>query len=445
MENQISVGDQNTQQSGQRPIIQPVKVTEKAKINYMMIGGVIFTCLIIFGFCGFYLGRQSPSVKKENVVQNQPTPSSATTQDDPTRNWKSYTFQPIQLSLKVPSELTVHTEEQNPGSFTAYIQNYAFNAPYPEKNAYQLYLTWQSNYKLTENEFNQLKNDLDTNSVEDTLIAGYPAIKGQVKGERSRFVTYILKENTKISLFTSDPTEVNKELSDKIMSTFVFNSTKTATCDTDKTYTQPVSCSCPNDYSFKIVEMKWGQCPKEGMRDCPVSVVQCTKDETSESTGNITTPPPTVKPVYIKPLDTSDWKTVSNNGISFKIPAYATCNDSSQCNKVSWTFDYQGHSIPTHIDIEVQNYLGGSRRDQYFSYEPSSKDCKPIYQESLFGKVNALEVAVDGGWCQGGYDGGIVVVVGNKLVILGPGQFYNEQKTIQRWDIRDTLISTLSI
>lgn len=139
-----------------------------------------------------------------------------------TASWKTYTFQPIQLSLKVPPELVVHIEEPNPGNdFTAYIQNYPYNLPFPKENAYQLYIIWQKT-PITQIEFQQLKDDLNVNSIEDTIITSYPAIKGQVKGERNRFVVYILKENTTISLFTSEPTEVNRKLTDQILSTFKF-------------------------------------------------------------------------------------------------------------------------------------------------------------------------------------------------------------------------------
>ncbi len=140
-----------------------------------------------------------------------------------TADWQSYTFSPLQLNFKVPPELSVHSEVSNPGNdFTAYIQNYSFNNSVPSKNAYQLYIIWQKTSIITESEFQQLKSDLLVNSIEDTTIDGYKAIKGQIKGERNRYVTYILKGNTKISLFTSEPTLVNKERTDQILSTFKF-------------------------------------------------------------------------------------------------------------------------------------------------------------------------------------------------------------------------------
>ena len=52
------MGDQNTQQIDQGPVNQPT--TENSKTNYLIIGLVVFICFVIFGFGGYYLGKQSP-------------------------------------------------------------------------------------------------------------------------------------------------------------------------------------------------------------------------------------------------------------------------------------------------------------------------------------------------------------------------------------------------
>ena len=48
------------------------------RINYLMIGGVILACLVVFGFGGYYLGKQSSnrnSVSESNLTQTvSPTP-----------------------------------------------------------------------------------------------------------------------------------------------------------------------------------------------------------------------------------------------------------------------------------------------------------------------------------------------------------------------------------
>ncbi len=87
MENQINVVDQNTQQMGQNPINQPVVSPEKPKLNYLMIAGIILGCFVVFGFGGYYLGKQSsnsepyssgiqdPTGTTTNLETNSPTSS----------------------------------------------------------------------------------------------------------------------------------------------------------------------------------------------------------------------------------------------------------------------------------------------------------------------------------------------------------------------------------
>ncbi len=143
----------------------------------------------------------------------------------------------------------------------------------------------------------------------------------------------------------------------------------------------------------------------------------------------------------IPTISTDNWKSASNNGVQFKIPPEATCNDNQACTLISWTSEYQGNTLYHNIRVEVKDYLGGSRREQF--YQNTKPECHDIYQEASFGPVIALQIAIDGGWCQGG-GGGIVTVIGNKLVIVH-NLFYNlETKVIDRWDVRDTLVSTLN-
>lgn len=152
-------------------------------------------------------------------------------------------------------------------------------------------------------------------------------------------------------------------------------------------------------------------------------------------------PSPSASLELISTISTNDWKSASNNGVQFKIPAEASCNDNLTCSLVSWTSQYQGNTLYHNIRVEVKDYLGGSRREQF--YQNTKPECHDIYQEAGFGSVKSLQIAIDGGWCQGG-GGGIVTIIGNKLVIIH-NLFYNpETKIIDRWDVRDTLISTLN-
>lgn len=207
------------------PVNPPPEVPAQKSSPIFAIALTVLLVAII-GLAGYflytkYLGGASNNEAANTVVT--PAPVVVTPTPNPTVSWKTYNFQPLSLSLRVPSDLIVHTEEPNPGyDFTAYIQNYAFNSPPPEDGAYQLYLIWQKKPIVTQNEFQLLKNDLIEATIEDAIIDGYPAIKGQVSGERNRFATFIFKETSVISLFTSEPTQANKALTDQILSTIEF-------------------------------------------------------------------------------------------------------------------------------------------------------------------------------------------------------------------------------
>lgn len=191
--------------------------------------------------------------------------------------------------------------------------------------------------------------------------------------------------------------------------------------------------------------------PKCEFAQCPAFQPTVTPVPTDSEPGTTIIPgntaTPTVKPVTITPLDTTGWKSVVNAGVKFKIPANATCTNDTQCTEVTYPIVYQGKTqpLPARITITVTGYTGGSRREQYFSLYPGTKECRPIVVESKFGTVDALQIAIDGGWCQGGYVGGTAAVIGNKFVVIGPSLVYDSQKVISRWDIEDTLISTLSV
>jgi len=145
----------------------------------------------------------------------------------------------------------------------------------------------------------------------------------------------------------------------------------------------------------------------------------------------------------IETLSTADWKIVSNSGVSFKIPPEASCNNENQCSNVSYTWNYEGSAIISHIYIRVSDYAGGSKKEQFLASHTEVANCKPFYKEVLFGSVKALQIAIDGNFCQGS-SGGIVTIIANKLVIFDGGLTYNpDTKVIRRWDIRDTVISTL--
>lgn len=116
MENQINVRDQNVQQVGQNPVNQPVIQPEKPKTNYLLISGVVLACFIVFGFGGYYLGKQGlnnsaqsnlvPSYNSPTITENLPTPENSvqpTTAPDKTAGWDSYSNTSAGFSIEHPA------------------------------------------------------------------------------------------------------------------------------------------------------------------------------------------------------------------------------------------------------------------------------------------------------------------------------------------------------
>lgn len=125
MENQVNIGDQNTQQIGQNPISQPSLAPDKPKTNFLMIGGVVLACFIVFGFGGYYLGKQSsisPVTTNNKQIQAIPTMTSELSNPTPTLSpsstpisvnipgWKNYTISSLSLSLQYPPNLEILTD-----------------------------------------------------------------------------------------------------------------------------------------------------------------------------------------------------------------------------------------------------------------------------------------------------------------------------------------------
>ena len=92
MENQVNAGDQNTQQIGQNPVNHQTLTPEKPKTNFLMIGSIVLACFVVFGFGGYFLGKQQ-WVTKNSVQTTGITPSiSPIPSETPylAGDWKTY-------------------------------------------------------------------------------------------------------------------------------------------------------------------------------------------------------------------------------------------------------------------------------------------------------------------------------------------------------------------
>jgi hypothetical protein len=139
--------------------------------------------------------------------------------------------------------------------------------------------------------------------------------------------------------------------------------------------------------------------------------------------------------VKIEVGSTSGWQPVTYQDVTFLIPPGFRFEEGDNLGLLYGP----GSMVPSWIKVE--EYTGSSRRQQFLGSNPD--ECKWMYEEALFGTVPALQIAADGGWCQGGYNGGIVSVVGDTLVAVMGLTYDASTEKIQRNLLTDTLVSTL--
>ncbi|MEK7517909.1 MAG: hypothetical protein AAB583_05135, partial [Patescibacteria group bacterium] len=131
----------------------------------------------------------------------------------------------------------------------------------------------------------------------------------------------------------------------------------------------------------------------------------------------------TIAPIKSVPLiSTSGWKAVANNGIAFMIPPEATCNNDTACSTVTVNSIVNSKTVPSYIYVKVRDYHGESLRETYTSTHTEILNCDPLYVETIFGTVKALQIAA--GDCSGN-TGGMVTVINNKLVTIDGGLWYD--------------------
>lgn len=206
----VSVG--SPKQSAEPPILtQPTPTISVAESPV--------ACTLDARICpdGSAVGRVGPD------CEFAPCPSEESFIQAP-EGWEGHAIPDAKLTFAAPADLIFYTETQRhidtgaAYSLTMYVQRETGNSP----DYYQLYGLYQWGEAYATKDIAQFKGDLQPGSIEETTISGYPALKGQVKGERNRFVTYIFTDIGKFSLFTAEPTSVNKALTDSILATFVF-------------------------------------------------------------------------------------------------------------------------------------------------------------------------------------------------------------------------------
>lgn len=186
-------------------------------MNTKLLGGILIVIIIVIVAAYFKtnLATDSSNVIPAPQVKNTAIPQKRS-------DWKTYSFKEIGLTFQAPEDITVTMENVDNLSktYNLFIQRGSMQ----ENNYYQLYGIYRTakDTKFAEQDLENFKKELDPAYIKETSIDGYKAVEGQVKGERNRFVTYILKRNELFTLYTSQPTKENKALTDHILATFDF-------------------------------------------------------------------------------------------------------------------------------------------------------------------------------------------------------------------------------
>lgn len=207
------------------PVQPPPQQPPKPKRNTLLyiVIGILF---IIFAILIYTFSAS----KKENTNNQPPQPTKPaealpTLPPLDTSNWTPHTVEDITATFKAPPEMKVTSETQKnsetnePYGLTMYIEKNVGSSDY-----YQLYGVYEfaSAYPQREHTKDLLevfKFDLQPETIRDTEIAGYPAVEGQLVGERNRYVTYILTPDGMLTFFTAEPTPQNKQITNAILST----------------------------------------------------------------------------------------------------------------------------------------------------------------------------------------------------------------------------------
>lgn len=177
----------------------------KSKRLSLIFLGIVTVLIIVF------IARNAPSSK---LPMQEPTQKNQFEE----KNWEIYEFPEVGLTFSAPFEMRVNGEKVDDNAFTLYVERSDYSAG---EEYYQLYGLYNLSAEAVNKE--DLKSGFNEDSIEETTVGGFLAVSGQNKGERNRFVTYVITDRGLFMLATSQPTIENKELTDEILSTFKFN------------------------------------------------------------------------------------------------------------------------------------------------------------------------------------------------------------------------------
>lgn len=208
------------------PFVRPLDshhLTPRIFVIFFLAIVLLTTASALVAFYVSNKTKETAVTSQDDISTVQPTSRPSEPQNE-TETWNVHTYADMGISFKAPPEMEVSSEAQKndagvPYSYTLYVQK----GQGGQSDYYQLYGLYQLGSQFMEGSLESMKQELNPNSVKDVTIGGLAGIDGQIQGERNRFVTHIITKKGRLSLFTAEPTIANKQLTDRILSTFVFS------------------------------------------------------------------------------------------------------------------------------------------------------------------------------------------------------------------------------
>mgnify|MGYP005841063637 CR=1 FL=1 len=184
----------------------------------MKIKPITIIALIVLASLGVYFYSTRDVAKSTISLQNHE--SQTTDEFSPTRELRQgeQFVESMGLYVTIPEGMSFRQDPVNDRAVNFYIESDPEDEP-----SYQLYVVYQPNTQVTEEGFEQTKQDMEPQTIQEAVVGGHSGIEGLVVGPKARFYTVVAKDGRPLSFSTIPPTEENKEITKQILSTVSFD------------------------------------------------------------------------------------------------------------------------------------------------------------------------------------------------------------------------------
>lgn len=150
----------------------------------------------------------------------QPNRNETISEVSESNSWHEQVIAEIGLSFRMPPTMTFRKEvADNEGvmrSLGFYVESSDPTFPY------MLYALYMNDKEVTSDNLEQTKIGMDPASIKEANISGYKGTEGLILGEKTRYITSVIKDGRIFSVSTIPPTTEGKALTNKLLTTFKF-------------------------------------------------------------------------------------------------------------------------------------------------------------------------------------------------------------------------------